>query len=59
MQEVQEHLQRCIPQLLQLDLLRERQLSSKGIVRFLGVDPDWVVVREGVVGEGGCGKINL
>ena len=59
MQEVHEHLQSCVPQMPQLDLLREEQLSAKGIVRFSGPNPDWVVVREEVVGEGGCGMINL
>ena len=58
-QEVQEHLQRCVPQLPQLDPRRERLLSSEGIVQFSGVNPDWVVVRQGVVGQGGCGSIQL
>ena len=58
-QEVQQHLQSCIPQLPQLDLLRESCLSSEGTVQFSGVNPDWVVVRQGIVDAGGCGMISL
>ena len=37
-QEVQKRLQSCIPQLPQLDLLRESCLSSKGTMQFSGVN---------------------
>ena len=57
-QEVQKHLQSCIPQLPQLDLLRERRLSSRGRCSSV-VNLDLVVVRQGIVDAGGCGMISL
>ena len=59
-QEVQEYLQACMPRLPHLQLSMERRLSSiMEIAHYSGVSPDRVVMRQGVVGRGGCGKINL
>ena len=58
-QEVETHLQECVPAQSWLPADIHWQLSCKDIVRYSGVDPQLVIVRSEVMGSGGGGVISL